>query len=82
MRYNVSNWLEKNKDPLNDTVIAHLKASTNNELIKTVWADFQTQEEQMIAQKKGAILRPNSVNEGAFQVAAALERARRASRQR
>ena len=62
VRYNVSNWLEKNKDPLNDTVINHLKASTSNELIKTIWADFLTQEEQMTAQKKGAILRLNSTN--------------------
>ena len=47
------NWLEKNKDPLNDTVCAVLKASTGNELIKTVWASYQTQEEAAAAAKAG-----------------------------
>ena len=51
VRYNVSNWLEKNKDPLNDTVITCLKASTGNTLVKTIWADFQTQEEAAVAAK-------------------------------
>jgi len=33
VRYNVTNWLEKNKDPLNDTLVATLKASPNNALM-------------------------------------------------
>jgi myosin heavy chain 6/7 len=53
VRYNVSNWLEKNKDPLNDTVITCMKASTGNKLSALLWDDFQTQEEAMAAQKKG-----------------------------
>ncbi|CAJ0579471.1 unnamed protein product, partial [Mesorhabditis spiculigera] len=45
VRYNATNWLEKNKDPLNDSFIAVLKASKGNELMHTIWADYVTQEE-------------------------------------
>ncbi|VDK54137.1 unnamed protein product [Gongylonema pulchrum] len=45
VRYNVINWLEKNKDPLNDTVAACLKASSGNKLLPEIWADYVTQEE-------------------------------------
>ncbi|KAI1727505.1 myosin head (motor domain) domain-containing protein [Ditylenchus destructor] len=51
VRYNVSNWLEKNKDPLNDSLVAILKASGGNKLMNEVWADYTTQEEAMTAQK-------------------------------
>ncbi|VDD93269.1 unnamed protein product, partial [Enterobius vermicularis] len=45
VRYNVTNWLEKNKDPLNDTVAACLKESKGNKLLNEIWADYVTQEE-------------------------------------
>uniref|UniRef100_A0A0K0EJG7 Myosin head n=1 Tax=Strongyloides stercoralis TaxID=6248 RepID=A0A0K0EJG7_STRER len=53
VRYNVSNWLEKNKDPLNDTVVSVMKASKDNELLKIVWADYTTQEEAAALSAKG-----------------------------
>ncbi|CAJ0585620.1 unnamed protein product, partial [Mesorhabditis spiculigera] len=53
VRYNVLNWLEKNKDPLNDTLVGVMKVSKGNELLRTVWADYQTQEEAAAAQKAG-----------------------------
>ncbi|XP_042212124.1 myosin heavy chain, muscle-like [Homarus americanus] len=40
--YNLSGWLEKNKDPLNDTVVDQLKKSSNN-LIVTVFLDHPGQ---------------------------------------
>merc|ERR1719438_688263 len=40
--YNVTGWLEKNKDPVNDTVVDVLKRSTN-ELLKVLWADHPGQ---------------------------------------
>nr|XP_045582187.1 myosin heavy chain, muscle-like isoform X2 [Procambarus clarkii] len=40
--YNLTGWLEKNKDPLNDTVVDQLKKS-NNELIVTVFLDHPGQ---------------------------------------
>lgn len=45
VRYNVNNWLEKNKDPLNDTAVAVMKTSKGNALLQTIWADYTTQEE-------------------------------------
>lgn len=53
VRYNVTNWLEKNKDPLNDTVAACLKASKENALLNEIWADYTTQEEAANAAKSG-----------------------------
>lgn len=46
VRYNVTSWLEKNKDPLNDTVVGVLKSSKNNKLLLRIWDDYKTQEEQ------------------------------------
>merc|ERR1712088_1062254 len=40
--YNVTGWLEKNKDPVNDSVVDVLKRGTC-ELMKTVWADHPGQ---------------------------------------
>merc|ERR1711981_1062248 len=40
--YNVTGWLEKNKDPVNDTVVDILKRGSC-ELMKTVWADHPGQ---------------------------------------
>lgn len=45
VRYNVMNWLEKNKDPLNDTVVQCMKNSKKNALLVEVWQDYTTQEE-------------------------------------
>ncbi|KAK4289577.1 hypothetical protein Pmani_011730 [Petrolisthes manimaculis] len=41
--YNLSGWLEKNKDPLNDTMVDLLKKSTENELCGTIFADHPGQ---------------------------------------
>jgi len=40
--YNVTGWLEKNKDPVNDTVVDILKKSSNELLVK-LWADHPGQ---------------------------------------
>uniref|UniRef100_A0A915CI40 Myosin heavy chain n=5 Tax=Parascaris univalens TaxID=6257 RepID=A0A915CI40_PARUN len=53
VRYNVMNWLEKNKDPLNDTVVSCMKATQGNALLNEVWKDYVTQEEAAIAAKEG-----------------------------
>jgi myosin heavy chain 6/7 len=53
VRYNVTNWLEKNKDPLNDTLVTVLKASPNNALMNEVWQDYTTQEEAAVKAKSG-----------------------------
>merc|ERR1719328_254334 len=54
--YNVTGWLEKNKDPVNDTVVDILKRSSNNLLI-FLWRDHPGQsappEEEEEKKKKG-----------------------------
>jgi myosin heavy chain 6/7 len=40
--YNITGWLEKNKDPLNDTVVDQYKKGTN-ELLKILYADHPGQ---------------------------------------
>merc|ERR1711881_523120 len=55
--YNVTGWLEKNKDPVNDTVVDVLKRSTNN-LLVFLWRDNPGQsnppeEEKGKKKKKG-----------------------------
>lgn len=52
VRYNVTNWLEKNKDPLNDTVVQCMKQSKANALLVEVWQDYTTQEEAAALEKK------------------------------
>ena len=41
--YNLSGWLEKNKDPLNDTLVDLLKKSTTNDLTVHCFADHPGQ---------------------------------------
>jgi len=57
VRYNVLGWLEKNKDPINDSAVGVLKSSgKGNTLIKTIWLDYQTQEEQLAGMGVGGRL--------------------------
>merc|ERR1711981_937774 len=49
--YNITNWLEKNKDPLNGSVVELLKKSSLM-LIGKIWADWLSPEEQIEAEKK------------------------------
>jgi myosin protein heavy chain len=53
VRYNVLNWLEKNKDPLNDTCVTVFKNQKGNPLLLTIWSDYQTQEEAAAVEKAG-----------------------------
>lgn len=42
MSYNITGWLEKNKDPLNDTVVDQYKKGTNK-LLCEIFADHPGQ---------------------------------------
>lgn len=59
VRYNVKGWLEKNKDPLNDTAVSVLKANTGMKLMSEIWADYKTQEDVAAL---GLLFRQSSVN--------------------
>merc|ERR1719189_2434957 len=41
--YNVTGWLEKNKDPVNDTVVEIFKSTSPCELLVLLWADHPGQ---------------------------------------
>merc|ERR1711981_982550 len=49
--YNITNWLEKNKDPLNGSVVELLKKSSLM-LMGKIWEDWLSPEEQIEAEKK------------------------------
>ncbi|KAE9548564.1 hypothetical protein FO519_008223, partial [Halicephalobus sp. NKZ332] len=53
VRYNANNFLEKNKDPLNDTAVSVLKTSQGNQLMLDIWFDYVTQEEAAELAKQG-----------------------------
>ncbi|CAJ0585954.1 unnamed protein product, partial [Mesorhabditis spiculigera] len=60
VRYNANNFLEKNKDPLNDSAVAVLKHCEGNALMLDLWADYVTQEEaaELAKQDQGAAAGP------------------------
>ena len=41
--YNVTNWLEKNKDPVNDTVVEIMKSTSTCNLLVHLWLDHPGQ---------------------------------------
>merc|ERR1712079_963270 len=41
--YNITAWLEKNKDPVNDTVADVIKHSVDNDILLLIWADHPGQ---------------------------------------
>jgi len=44
--YNVTNWLEKNKDPVNDSVVEVFKSTSTISLLVHLWRDHPGQPEQ------------------------------------
>lgn len=50
---NNSSWLEKNKDPLNDTAVTVLKANAGNALMDALWSNYDTQEDIANQAKEG-----------------------------
>merc|ERR1712012_213266 len=56
--YNVTNWLEKNKDPVNDTVVEVMKSTSTVPLLVHLWLDHpgqptETPKEEGRKKKKG-----------------------------
>ena len=49
--YNISGWLDKNKDPMNNTVCELLRSS-ENPLMAGIWAEYKTPEELIEEEKK------------------------------
>ncbi|XP_039177874.1 myosin-3 [Crotalus tigris] len=66
--YNISGWLEKNKDPLNETVVA-LYQKSSIKILANLYATFSSQDEEGAHKKKGAKKKGSS-----FQTVSALFR--------
>ncbi|XP_015665771.1 myosin-3 isoform X1 [Protobothrops mucrosquamatus] len=66
--YNISGWLEKNKDPLNETVVA-LYQKSSIKMLANLYATFSAQDEEGAPKKKGAKKKGSS-----FQTVSALFR--------
>merc|ERR1711970_242606 len=43
VNYNVTSWLEKNKDPVNETVVELFKSTSSSQLLKHLWRDHPGQ---------------------------------------
>jgi myosin protein heavy chain len=80
VRYNVTAWLEKNKDPLNDTCVSVMKATKTNKLLLELWSNYQTQEEAMIAQKAGQEGAKKKGKSGSFMTASMIYRVKERER--
>uniref|UniRef100_A0AC35UA49 Myosin head n=1 Tax=Rhabditophanes sp. KR3021 TaxID=114890 RepID=A0AC35UA49_9BILA len=53
VRYNVTAWLEKNKDPLNESAVAVLKTSPKENLIYKIFEDYTTEADREDAAQRG-----------------------------
>ncbi|KAG8128965.1 hypothetical protein E2320_016371 [Naja naja] len=66
--YNIGGWLEKNKDPLNETVVA-LYQKSSIKILANLYATFASQDDEGTTKKKGAKKKGSS-----FQTVSALFR--------
>merc|ERR1719500_52757 len=69
--YNVTAWLEKNKDPLNGSVVELYKKSTVS-LMQTIWAEYKSIEETIAEEKKSG--KKKKSKGAAFMTVSALHR--------
>ena len=75
VNYNLTNWLEKNKDPLNNSVVELLKKCSLY-LMGAIWADWLSPEEVAEAEKKAAASggKKKKKKGGAMQTVSSLHR--------
>ena len=70
--YNVVDWLMKNKDPLNNSVVELYKKSTQK-VMREIWSDYMSAEEAAAAKKEAGGKAKRSKG-GSFQTVSALHR--------
>ena len=71
--YNVTGWLDKNKDPLNTSVVELYKKSSIP-LMQTIWSDYKSIDEIIAAEKSGAGGKKKKKKSAAFMTVSALHR--------
>ncbi|CAI4230313.1 unnamed protein product [Auanema sp. JU1783] len=58
VRYNADQWLDKNKDPLNDSAVAVLKTGDKNGLMFKIWEDYMTDVDREENASRGKAAQP------------------------
>merc|ERR1712142_848435 len=71
--YNVTDWLTKNKDPLNGSVVGLLKKSSMD-VLRDIWASYVSADDAAEAAKKAAGGKGKRQKGGSFQTVSALHR--------
>merc|ERR1711887_458644 len=71
--YNVNDWLEKNKEPVNNSVVELYKKSTQM-VMQVIWADFLSPEEQAEAAKKETGGKKKKKKGAAFQTVSSVHK--------
>merc|ERR1712235_66527 len=71
--YNVTDWLTKNKDPLNGSVVGLLKKSSMD-VLRDIWSTYVSAEDAAEAAKKSAGGKGKRQKGGSFQTVSALHR--------
>ncbi|VDM42609.1 unnamed protein product [Toxocara canis] len=74
VRYNVHGWLEKNKDPLNDTAVQVLKSNGGMKLMSQIWEDYKTQEDIANLTKEGKSMGKKKGKSASFMTVSMLYR--------
>ena len=69
--YNVVDWLMKNKDPLNNSVVDLYKKSTQK-VMREIWADYMSAEDAASQKSSGG--KQKRSKGGSFQTVSALHR--------
>merc|ERR1712088_569547 len=71
--YNIGGWLEKNKDPMNNSVIELLRKSSNM-LMNAIWADYKSPEELAEEEKKNKGDKKKKKKGAAFQTVSSVHK--------
>ena len=71
--YNIGGWLEKNKDPMNNSVIELLRKSSNI-LMNAIWADYKSPEEMAEEEKKNKGGKTKKKKGAAFQTVSSVHK--------
>uniref|UniRef100_A0A914XZC9 Myosin motor domain-containing protein n=1 Tax=Panagrolaimus superbus TaxID=310955 RepID=A0A914XZC9_9BILA len=74
VRYNADSWLDKNKDPLNDSCVAVLKTSSKTNLIYLIWESYKTEVDREEEAARGKASEKKKGKSGSFMTVSMMYR--------
>lgn len=74
VRYNADSWLDKNKDPLNDSAVAVLKTSDKKNLIYLIWESYKTEVDREEEASRGKASEKKKGKSGSFMTVSMMYR--------